>query len=88
MKCKPCKVTFQGQRYQVFSNGAVAPVTRNVATVPGGVDTWSIGAPVNTDQAKAIRAEASRQRRNRNARERHQGMTDLGLVRNRDGSYE
>ena len=35
--------------------------------------------------AKAVRHEAARQRRNRNARERHQAMLDVGLVRVRGG---
>lgn len=88
MKCKPCRVTFEGVRYFVASDGQVYLTWQNVATVPGGKDTWSLGEPLAESNAKLVRAEASRQRRNRNNRERSQAMRDLGLRRNHNGSWE
>lgn len=79
MKCKPCRVTYQGVRYSVAVDGQVFPTWKNVATVPGGRNTWSLGDAVDVTLAKAVRAEASRQRRNRNSRDRDQGMRDLGM---------
>ena len=77
MTCHPCRVTYQGTRYAIDGAG-------NVAIVAVGInrDTQLIA---DATLAKAVRHDAARQRRNRNARERHQAMLDLGLVRVRGG---
>ena len=76
MTCRPCRVTYQGTRYAIDGAGNVA-----IAAV-GDSDAQPIA---DAALAKAVRHEASRQRRNRNARERHQAMLDVGLVRVRGG---
>ena len=76
MTCHPCRVAYQGTRYAIDGAGNVV-----IAAVGDGDAQPITGATL----AKAIRHEASRQRRNRNARERHQAMLDLGLVRVRGG---
>jgi hypothetical protein len=78
MKCKPCRVTYQGTRYQVNLDGSVFPIDRTAeaySVVP------AFGPQAGAHLAKLVRREASRQRRNRNSRERHQTMTDLGMKR-------
>lgn len=82
MKCKPCRVTYQGARYEVSADGTVRP-TRIIDKLPPGPG-WRPGrrvydAPVAVDLAKAVRREAARQRRNRNARERADVLRSLGL---------
>lgn len=72
MTCKPCRVTFEGSRYQIASEGKVYPCDRV---------THQLSAPVSITLACLIRNEASRQRRNRNARERNEAMRDLGMVK-------
>ena len=79
MTCKPCRVTVDGQRYFIAKDGQVYPTWRNVATVAGGVDTWSLGEALDPEVTQRVRREAQRQRRNRNARERHEALTGLGL---------
>lgn len=76
-KFRPCRLTFNGVRYLIDSNKSVF-----IFNASGSV-------PV-TDEAlaKDVIADAKRQRRNLRARQRHQAYTDLGMVRNRDGSYE
>lgn len=81
MTCKPCRVTFEGNRYFVAADGKVFPTWQNVATQAGGHDTWSLGAELDSDTAARVRREAQRQRRNRNARERNSAMRDLGMKR-------
>lgn len=81
MTCIPCRVTFDGQRYFVARDGQVFPTWKNVATVAGGQDTWSLGDALSAEQAQRVRREASRQRRNRNARMRHEVYRSLGLVK-------
>lgn len=81
MTCKSCRVTFEGTRYFIATDGSVYPTWQNIATVPGGMNTWSLGEALSSDVAKRVRAEASRQRRNRNARERHAALRSLGLVK-------
>ena len=70
MRCKPCKVTYQGTRYVIASDGTVAVSS-----------TGYCCSLVEDELATRVRAEAQRQRHNRNHRERHQAMTDLGLKR-------
>lgn len=78
MICKPCRITYEGQRYQIERDGTVRPtrlITEPVTdgqAMPTG-DTFKTriyDAPVNATVAKAVRADAARQRKNRNARER------------------
>lgn len=96
MTCRPCLVTYQGVRYHVEQSGAVRPTwiltepVRDGQAQPTGktMQTRQFDAPVDAELAKHIRAEAARQRRNRTARERHDVMTTLGLVRTRSGQYE
>lgn len=66
-KTIPCKVTYDGIRYQIGPEGVVMVL----ATM----------TPVDDVLARLVRTEASRQRRNRNARERHSALTGLGLVK-------
>lgn len=96
MKTKACRVTYQEKRYAIAADGTVRPTwvieehdTDGAAReLPTTYKTRMYGDPVAADLAKVIRADAARQRRNKNSRDRHQAMTDLGLKRNRDGSYE
>ena len=60
MTYKPCRVTFEGVRYEISRIGEV----RRIWPAPDD------SATQNADLAARIRAEAARQRRNRNARER------------------
>lgn len=77
IKCAPCRVTYEGQRYQIEANGEVRPTLDKVMPAT----TRLACLPLPESEAKLIRREASRQRRNRNARERNQAMRDLGLKR-------
>ncbi len=81
----PCRLTYEGFRYQINRDGSVhGQVNRDLAiTAPG-----NMSPVIDADVARAVKREATRLRRNRGARERHQALTDLGLKRNRDGSYE
>lgn len=80
MNCIPCRVTVDGTRYFIAKDGQVYPTWQNIATVPGGVNTWSQGEALEAGAAQVVRREAQRQRRNRNARLRNETMRDLGLV--------
>ena len=89
MKTTPCRVTYQGTRYQIFEAGMVRPTRMIEEPVTDGsaqptgetMRTRVYDDPVDAEMAKAIRQEAARQRRNRNARDRHQTMLSLGLTR-------
>lgn len=70
MKCKPCRVTFCDVRYHIACDGTVSVVNE-----------YGLGPTTDRELDKQVRAEAARQRRNRNSRERNQAMRDLGLVR-------
>lgn len=77
MKCIPCRVTFEGRRYHVAANGAVTLVSG-----PGITEgTYHAVSPEPEELARLVRREASRQRRNRNARERHSVLRSLGLMK-------
>ena len=84
MICTPCRVTYQGTRYAISQDGTV-----RVIWIEGGINLPTgptpkvrmYGEPVDPLIAKNVRREAARQRRNRNARERHQAMKNLGLKR-------
>lgn len=79
MKCTPCRVTFEGFRYQISADGTVHGVRgalRNEPTLKGAIYDDPV---IDANHAKLVRAEAARQRRNRNARERNEVMRDLGM---------
>lgn len=73
IKCIPCRVRYQGCFYKIQENGEIFhTVIRN--------GEWLVARfPEKEERAKLIRREASRLRRNRNARERNQARRDLGL---------
>ncbi len=77
IKCIPCRVTYEGQRYRIYKDGTV----REIFMSQNGSTELGYGLPQSEISAKLIRREASRQRRNRNARERHQAMRDLGMTK-------
>jgi hypothetical protein len=85
IKCTPCRVTYDGQRYQIESNGSV----RLIPNGPGGILMTAKAVrlalsnieAMDENTGRLIRREASRQRRNRNARERNQVMRDIGLIK-------
>lgn len=94
IKCTPCRVTVKGIRYRIYENGSVCfsmpieEIKRTNATI-GDVKAYEeqevqsgmgLYAP-SSDLAKTVRHEASRLRRNRNARERNSAMRDLGMKR-------
>jgi len=89
MICIPCRVTYNGLRYFVARDGVVRPtriieepVTDGRAMPTGETfRTRVYDDPVDAETAKAIRREASRQRRNRNRRDHDQAMRDVGLVK-------
>jgi len=85
--CTPCRVTYQGVRYQIETNGEVRllPHLFEVGNVNRSTVLRTID-PISEPEAKLIRREASRQRRNRNARERTKAMKDLGLKRGTGGA--
>jgi hypothetical protein len=96
--CTPCRLTIDSDRYRVYSDGSVSSALTlaeaerlGLKTVREVLEYESIHmARLTPDslQAKTIRREASRRRRNRGARERYQTMRDLGMTRTRDGQWE
>lgn len=85
IKCIPCRVTHEGQRYQVESNGEVRMVPAEFMALNAAVDVRRSQPVLEESTARLVRREASRQRRNRNARERNQAMRDLGMVKTPSG---
>lgn len=99
MNFKPCRVTYQGHRYQIEANGTVRNITGFILARFDGQPQHSgdkvtildlksaeIMTPPEAsalipeerfDVAREVRREASRQRRNRNARERNAAMRFL-----------
>jgi len=86
-KFKACRVTYQGQRYQINADGSVfagrvieEPVTDGCAQPTGETFRTRLFDVAVIDEAliKAIRSDASRQRRNRSARKRNDAMRNLG----------
>lgn len=71
IKCTPCVVYVESMstRFKVHSNGSVQIVGQETVYEP------------EDRISKVVRREASRLRRNRNARERNRAMRDLGLVK-------
>lgn len=84
--CTPCRVRFRGIRYRIFSDGSAIETKqhdREIGTV-GELREWEYQQPrhdPHSDLAQEVRREASRLRRNRNARERNQAMRDLGMTK-------
>lgn len=90
--CTPCRVTYNGQRYRILSNGGVAetptpqpkPADVGVATIAELLQ-WEIDnltwRDAHSTLAREVRHEASRLRRNRNARERNQALRSLGMTK-------
>lgn len=58
----PCRVNFEGQRYRVYGNGLVAPITMTA-------EGETLGDPVAFALARTIRAHAAMLRAKRNAAE-------------------
>lgn len=77
IRCTPCRVTYAGTRYQIESNGQVQEYSHELL--------GKVGDVLPESRAKLVRREAARQRRNRNARERHQAMRDVGMTKTRYG---
>jgi hypothetical protein len=89
MKCTPCRVSLEGTRYAISVDGTVRP-TRVITEEKTNAHARGTGeffktrvydAPVDRALAQRVRREASRQRRNRNARERHDACRSLGLTK-------
>lgn len=93
--CIPCRVTVDGDRYQIEANGTVRPVGDFVfsigdsklrrAELTEAVRARYLALPES--KAKLVRREASRQRRNRNRRESDAAKRDMGLVRAAGGAF-
>lgn len=86
--CIPCRVTIDGNRWRIYSDGSViATVSLKDAAAFGLKTVGDLVAYENklprldphSIEAKTICREASRLRRNRKARERSQAMRDLGM---------
>ena len=58
MHCKPCRVTYEGARYDVSANGAVR-VLRWSNEQPNE-SPWTVGDLVNESRAVEVRHEAAR----------------------------
>jgi hypothetical protein len=89
IKCTPCRVTINGNRYCIYEDGSVSSaLTYDEIQRMGFVsmkevfsyesDTMTRLDPHSTE-AKTIRCEASRLRHNRNARDRYQANRNLGM---------
>jgi hypothetical protein len=74
-KIIPCRVTYQGHRYEVRADGTVIPCR------PMDVAFSEPAEPVSADFAAAIRKDAARQRRNRQRRERDGALRSLGMIK-------
>lgn len=89
IKCTPCRLEINGKRYRIYSDGSVSD-SLTLAQV-GELGLGSVREVLDyeaanltrldphSQEAKVIRHEASRRRRNRDARERNQARRDLGL---------
>jgi hypothetical protein len=72
MNYKPCRVTFEGTRYEVSKDGTV----RETSVVAA---TRVYGPPVDSELASRVRKDAARQRRNKSARETSEVYRSLGM---------
>lgn len=89
VKCTPCRVKYDGAYFRIKSNGDVYQLYP-VATDPLQKEYgkfYEADIPCLETEARDVRREASRLRRNRNTRERTQAMKDLGLVRAKGGAF-
>lgn len=80
MTCIRCRVTLEGQRYLINTDGKVQPVT-HVTINDQRQRVHHYGDVVPEEQAKLVRREAARQRTNRNRRERDEALRSIGLVK-------
>lgn len=86
IQCTPCLVRYEGIVYRISSKGEVIALTQGVSK--DGKETWAVdpnSSPLPESLAKPIRREASRLRRNRNARERNQARRDVGMKHTAQG---
>lgn len=84
IRCTPCRVKYLDTYYRISEDGEVRETwnTGEYFRSPDGKRTpvWQVSdEPESDNDARLIRREASRLRRNRNAREHRQAMKDLGL---------
>lgn len=88
IKCTPCRVMIGENRYRIYKDGSVSSalsydeVRRGQFANLKEVLDYESKLPrldPHSQEAKTIRREASRLRRNRNACERNQAMQDLGM---------
>lgn len=76
MNCIPCRLSIAGTEYEISRDGTVRETW---LASPGGTRMYN--PPLaHSDDAKEIRREASRRRRNRVARQYRQAMKDMGLT--------
>ncbi len=90
IKCTPCRLTYNDRRYRIYVDGPVSeslPLSsakdlglKSLKDVLDYESTLTRYDP-HSSEARTIRREAARLRRNRNARERSQTMRDLGMKR-------
>lgn len=86
ISCTPCRVRFNGTRYTVSANGTVRPILLAEAGTFAdgtfnGTTVYTHGPALDAAGALAVRREAARLRRNRNARERHAALRAEGYVK-------
>lgn len=77
----PCRVTYEGIRYQITHDGSVRSIAGTFTSFDG---PWLLPSD---PLARHVRHEAGRLRRNCNARERTTAMKDLGLKRGTGGAF-
>jgi len=97
IRCTPCRVLIGDNYWRVYSDGSVSmALTRQEAENLGLRTAYQIfeyekstarRLDPHSTEAKTIRWEAARIRRNRNTRERNQAKKDLELVRAKDGAF-
>lgn len=81
LRCKACRVTFNGTRYFIARDGQVFPTEFLPSSQPGQTGSWRLESAVDRELAQQVRREAQRQRRNRSARERADVLRSLGMTR-------
>jgi hypothetical protein len=97
IKCTPVRLTYNGSLYRIYADGSVSPALTvselkklQFSTAQAVLEYESSQLPrypPESSVARVIRQEATRLRRNRNARERTQVMKDLGLKRGSGGAF-
>lgn len=91
IQCTPCRVKYEGTRYRVYPDGSVSLSVQTAAQAMelglktvGELREYDYSQERHSPQsdlARQVRQEAARQRRNRNARERHAALKSLGLTK-------